>query len=133
MRLSHDLSVVMAGLVPAIHVLLTAPKTWMPATSAGMTEERLAPITPVSGAARDRPAEARRLDPGRRVGRIHPLVHQGANSGYRAHDREEGMGAVHRLDRDPDARHHERPARRQARAAPQGTPPVISPIQLDHS
>src|SRR5262245_15149410 len=31
---------VMAGLVPAIHVLLTARKTWMPATSAGMTLER---------------------------------------------------------------------------------------------
>src|SRR5215472_4779559 len=29
---------VLAGLVPAIHVFdLTAPKTWMPATSAGMT------------------------------------------------------------------------------------------------
>jgi len=28
----------MAGLVPAIHVfVLTATKTWMPATSAGMT------------------------------------------------------------------------------------------------
>jgi hypothetical protein len=32
---------VMAGLVPAIHVLLAEPKTWMPATSAGMTNERL--------------------------------------------------------------------------------------------
>jgi hypothetical protein len=36
---------VMAGLVPAIHVFLCrrAPesKTWMPATSAGMTTERL--------------------------------------------------------------------------------------------
>ena len=30
---------VMAGLVPAIHVLLCR-KTWMPATSAGMTTER---------------------------------------------------------------------------------------------
>jgi hypothetical protein len=30
----------MAGLVPAIHVLLAeAQKTWMPATSAGMTVE----------------------------------------------------------------------------------------------
>ena len=28
---------VMAGIVPAIHVFLTARKTWMPATSAGMT------------------------------------------------------------------------------------------------
>jgi hypothetical protein len=27
----------MAGLVPAIHALLVAHKTWMPATSAGMT------------------------------------------------------------------------------------------------
>jgi hypothetical protein len=27
----------MAGLVPAIHVLFAAKKTWMPATSAGMT------------------------------------------------------------------------------------------------
>ena len=34
---------VMAGLVPAIHVLLAKvpqEKTWMPATSAGMTAER---------------------------------------------------------------------------------------------
>jgi hypothetical protein len=31
----------MAGLVPAIHVLTRdESKTWMPATSAGMTEER---------------------------------------------------------------------------------------------
>src|SRR5262249_9933358 len=29
----------MAGLVPAIHVFLAARKTWMPATSAGMTVE----------------------------------------------------------------------------------------------
>jgi hypothetical protein len=29
----------MAGLVPAIHVFLAAAKTWMPATSAGMTVE----------------------------------------------------------------------------------------------
>ena len=28
---------VMAGLVPAIHVFVSASKTWMPATSAGMT------------------------------------------------------------------------------------------------
>ena len=28
----------MAGLVPAIHVSIEAQKTWMPATSAGMTE-----------------------------------------------------------------------------------------------
>ena len=27
----------MAGLVPAIHVVSEAAKTWMPATSAGMT------------------------------------------------------------------------------------------------
>jgi hypothetical protein len=31
------MEVVMAGLVPAIHVLETG-KTWMPATSAGMTK-----------------------------------------------------------------------------------------------
>jgi hypothetical protein len=31
----------MAGLVPAIHVLLAGRKAWMPATSAGMTEERV--------------------------------------------------------------------------------------------
>ncbi len=36
-------SVVMAGLVPAIHVLLLAQKTWMPATSAGMTAEQHEP------------------------------------------------------------------------------------------
>jgi hypothetical protein len=36
----------MAGLVPAIHVLKrsTAEKTWMPATSAGMTKKSHAPI-----------------------------------------------------------------------------------------
>jgi len=28
----------MAGLVPAIHAFLFAAKTWMPATSAGMTQ-----------------------------------------------------------------------------------------------
>ncbi|MEA2994359.1 MAG: hypothetical protein QOD40_3279 [Alphaproteobacteria bacterium] len=28
---------VMAGLVPAIHVFAASSKTWMPATSAGMT------------------------------------------------------------------------------------------------
>jgi hypothetical protein len=32
---------VMAGLGPAIHVLLIELKTWMPATCAGMTNERL--------------------------------------------------------------------------------------------
>jgi len=31
---------VMAGLVPAIHALRSARKTWMPATSAGMTVEQ---------------------------------------------------------------------------------------------
>jgi hypothetical protein len=36
----ESLSVVMAGLVPAIPDFFAAPKTWMPATSAGMTEER---------------------------------------------------------------------------------------------
>jgi hypothetical protein len=40
MSFRTDLSVVMAGLVPAIHDLLDVNKTWMPATSAGMTEER---------------------------------------------------------------------------------------------
>jgi hypothetical protein len=37
----NNLSGVMAGLVPAIHGLLEVSKTWMPATSAGMTAERL--------------------------------------------------------------------------------------------
>src|SRR5262249_28264751 len=37
---AQNLNVVMAGLVPAIHVLLAVRKTWMPATSAGMTVER---------------------------------------------------------------------------------------------
>jgi hypothetical protein len=32
---------IMAGLDPAIHVLLKAAKTWMPATSAGMTAQCL--------------------------------------------------------------------------------------------
>jgi hypothetical protein len=32
----------MAGLVPAIHVLATRRKTWMPGTSPGMTKERVA-------------------------------------------------------------------------------------------
>jgi hypothetical protein len=31
----------MAGLVPAIHVLETARKTWMPGMKPGMTEEKL--------------------------------------------------------------------------------------------
>jgi hypothetical protein len=34
-RSFHEL--VMAGLVPAIHVFAAGSKTWMPATSAGMT------------------------------------------------------------------------------------------------
>jgi type IV secretory pathway VirB3-like protein len=35
----------MAGLVPAIHVCASAlPKTWMPATSAGMTGQSLSPL-----------------------------------------------------------------------------------------
>jgi len=34
------LMVVMAGLVPAIHVVASGNKTWMPAPSAGMTKER---------------------------------------------------------------------------------------------
>jgi len=37
-------SIVMAGLVPAIHVLLTARKSCMPATSAGMTTEMGVPF-----------------------------------------------------------------------------------------
>jgi len=39
MYVEHSFSVVMAGLVPAIHAFLLT-KTWMPATSAGMTNER---------------------------------------------------------------------------------------------
>jgi hypothetical protein len=35
--ISHS---VMAGLDPAIHVLLPSKKMWMPATSAGMTTDR---------------------------------------------------------------------------------------------
>ena len=31
------MNLVMAGLVPAIHVLFLLQKAWMPATSAGMT------------------------------------------------------------------------------------------------
>jgi hypothetical protein len=34
--------IVMAGLVPAIHVLLFSPKAWMPGTRPGMTSERFA-------------------------------------------------------------------------------------------
>jgi hypothetical protein len=34
---------VMAGLVPAIHALPMREKTWMPATSAGMTVEQIDP------------------------------------------------------------------------------------------
>jgi hypothetical protein len=37
-RLRHP-AAVMAGLVPAIHVFLSKSKTWMPATSAGMTKD----------------------------------------------------------------------------------------------
>jgi hypothetical protein len=40
----ESLSIVMAGRVPAIHDLLAGAKTWMPATSAGMTEERLVQV-----------------------------------------------------------------------------------------
>jgi len=41
MSRSHRIiAAVMAGLVPAIHALFAAPKTWMPATSAGMTVEQ---------------------------------------------------------------------------------------------
>jgi hypothetical protein len=38
---------VMAGLVPAIHVLLAygAAKTWMPGTSPGMTTFEIAPVS----------------------------------------------------------------------------------------
>jgi hypothetical protein len=36
---------VMAGLDPAIYVFLVAPKTWMPATSAGMTSGENQPNT----------------------------------------------------------------------------------------
>jgi hypothetical protein len=39
MWLCESLSVVRAGLVPAIHDLFEGRKTWMPATSADMTEE----------------------------------------------------------------------------------------------
>jgi len=35
----------MAGLVPAIHVLIENRKTWMPGTSAGMTERDVMPTT----------------------------------------------------------------------------------------
>jgi hypothetical protein len=40
--MSNHFSAVMAGLVPAIHVFLAAArkKTWMPATSAGMTMDK---------------------------------------------------------------------------------------------
>jgi hypothetical protein len=41
MWLRENLSVVMAGLVPAIHDLFEGKKTWMPGTRPGMTEERL--------------------------------------------------------------------------------------------
>jgi hypothetical protein len=37
--MTHDL--VMAGLVPAIHVLFPESKTWMPGTRPGMTVEML--------------------------------------------------------------------------------------------
>src|SRR5690349_3648792 len=36
-------SSVMAGLVPAIHVLPRHPKTWMPGTRPGMTQEKPSP------------------------------------------------------------------------------------------
>jgi len=35
----------MAGLVPAIHVFVGKSKTWMPATSAGMTMERFIAVS----------------------------------------------------------------------------------------
>ena len=44
--------VVMAGLVPAIHVLLAASKTWMPGTSPGMTGRRSMSKKPSQAACR---------------------------------------------------------------------------------
>jgi hypothetical protein len=38
MTLGIEKEAVMAGLVPAIHAFLSGLKTWMPATSAGMTD-----------------------------------------------------------------------------------------------
>jgi hypothetical protein len=35
--LNGPISIVMAGLVPAIHALLVEEKTWMPGTRPGMT------------------------------------------------------------------------------------------------
>ena len=40
LKIEYDALGVMAGLVPAIHVLRYRRQTWMPATSAGMTVER---------------------------------------------------------------------------------------------
>jgi hypothetical protein len=46
----------MAGLAPAIHAFLCVAKTWMPATSAGMTPGMMvAPIVIASGAKQSRP------------------------------------------------------------------------------
>src|SRR5262245_30655505 len=50
----------MAGLVPAIHVLLAGRKTWMPAPSAGMTLNRCRAPTIALPADRKQPGRARR-------------------------------------------------------------------------
>jgi len=41
-----QLTFVMAGLVPAIHVLAKARKTWMPGSSPGMTAEIASGMVP---------------------------------------------------------------------------------------
>ena len=43
--MERELYVVMAGLDPAIHVLATARKAWMPGTSPGMTRYHGAIVT----------------------------------------------------------------------------------------
>ena len=62
-----------------------------------------------TGATCDQQAEDRRLGSDHRVRRLHRVFSAGQAFRTRTDDREEGMGAVHRNDRDIDARHHQCP------------------------
>src|SRR5258705_409623 len=62
-----------------------------------------------TGATCDQQAEDRWLDPGHRVRRLHRVFSAGPAFRTGTDHREEGMGAVHRNDRDIDARHHQCP------------------------
>ena len=69
-----------------------------------------------------------------RVDGLHLVLFARAAVQCRSRSGEEGMGAFHRLDRDIDARHHQRPHGRDARAPTQGSARVkIEPSELHFS